>query len=202
MARKTKEEAQETREGILNAAVDVFYEKGVSSTSLEEIAEAAGVTRGAVYWHFKNKVDIFSALHNRKHTSVMESMLERQIEKSDDPISEMKKFMLDFMLDLENEHKRRTFSLFSLKCEYSGDLAPLLDVQFNMKQEAVAMVEVYFQNAIDKRQISDSNDPKMLALAFFCYCCGISNEYIHAPHLFDIRKKAPALVDLFFKLLK
>lgn len=201
-ARKTKEEALETRENILNAAVDVFYEKGVSSTSLEEIAEAAGVTRGAVYWHFKNKVDIFSALHNRKHTSIMERMLERKIEASDDPLIEMRNFMLEIMLDLDNEHTRKTFSLFSLKCDYSGDLAPLLDEQNGRKQEAMSMVEAYFRRAIDKEQISKDNDPKMLALAYFCYCCGISNEYLQTPHLFDIKKKAPALIDQFFKSLK
>jgi TetR/AcrR family acrAB operon transcriptional repressor len=54
MARKTKEEAQETRNAILDAAELVFQEHGVSHTSLAEIAAAAGVTRGAVYWHFAN----------------------------------------------------------------------------------------------------------------------------------------------------
>lgn len=65
MARKTKEEALETRNRILEAAVEVFLEKGVSQAGLEVIAEKAGVTRGAVYWHFKNKADIFEALQDR-----------------------------------------------------------------------------------------------------------------------------------------
>ncbi len=53
--RKTKEEAQQTRSNLLNAALNVFYERGVSKVSLDEIAKTAGVTRGALYWHFKNK---------------------------------------------------------------------------------------------------------------------------------------------------
>ena len=62
MARKTKAEAAATREALLEAAEEVFFAKGVARTSLEQIARHAGLTRGAVYWHFKNKGDLFMAL--------------------------------------------------------------------------------------------------------------------------------------------
>ena len=55
MARRTKEEALATRHALLDAAERVFGRRGVARTSLVEIAEEAGVTRGAVYWHFKDK---------------------------------------------------------------------------------------------------------------------------------------------------
>lgn len=60
--RKTKAEAMKTREYLLLAALDTFYNRGVARASLNEIAQAAGVTRGALYWHFKNKEDLFDAL--------------------------------------------------------------------------------------------------------------------------------------------
>src|SRR5258706_2776656 len=65
MARRTKEEALETRTGILDAAERVFHEKGVAHASLEDIAAAADVTRGAIYWHFKDKADLFDAMMQR-----------------------------------------------------------------------------------------------------------------------------------------
>jgi TetR/AcrR family acrAB operon transcriptional repressor len=65
--RKTKEEAQKTREDLLKAAALVFSDKGVARSTLAEIAKAAGVTRGAIYWHFENKAEIFDALHDRMH---------------------------------------------------------------------------------------------------------------------------------------
>ncbi len=55
MARKTKEESQKTRDGILDAAERVFLEKGVGTTAMADLADAAGVSRGAVYGHYKNK---------------------------------------------------------------------------------------------------------------------------------------------------
>ena len=65
MVRKTKTEAQETRARLLDTAERVFSVSGVSRTLLAEIAEAAGVTRGAVYWHFKNKAALFDAMMQR-----------------------------------------------------------------------------------------------------------------------------------------
>src|SRR3546814_20820891 len=63
--KRTKADAARTRELLLDAAEELFLRKGVSRTSLEEIARAAGMTRGAVYWHFRNKGDLFQAMHQR-----------------------------------------------------------------------------------------------------------------------------------------
>jgi len=65
--RKTKEDTQKTRQDILQAAVENFSGKGFFNTSLNDIAQTAGVTRGAVYWHFTNKAEIFNALHADLH---------------------------------------------------------------------------------------------------------------------------------------
>src|SRR6476659_11387172 len=65
MARRTKEEAQETRARLLDAAEQVFHDKGVAHASLEDIAAAAKVTRGAIYWHFKDKAELFDAMMQR-----------------------------------------------------------------------------------------------------------------------------------------
>ena len=65
MVKRTRDEAAETRNGILDAAERVFSVRGVSHTSLEDIAKAAGVTRGAIYWHFRNKSELFTAMVDR-----------------------------------------------------------------------------------------------------------------------------------------
>ena len=64
--RKTKQEALQTRNNLLEAALIVFYDRGVAQASLDEIAKTAGVTRGALYWHFKNKEDY--SMHYFKNT--------------------------------------------------------------------------------------------------------------------------------------
>ena len=72
MARRTKEEAFETRQSIIDAAEKCFHEKGVSRASLTDIAQAAGVTRGAIYWHFQGKADLLDALFQRIHMPLEE----------------------------------------------------------------------------------------------------------------------------------
>ncbi|MDB5885211.1 MAG: transcriptional regulator, TetR family [Polaromonas sp.] len=65
MARRTKEEALETRCRLLDAAECLFQTQGVSRTTLQDIALRAGATRGAVYWHFKDKSALFNAMMER-----------------------------------------------------------------------------------------------------------------------------------------
>lgn len=62
MARRTKEEAEQTRKDILHSALDIFVEKGYSKTTFDEIAKRINLTKGAVYWHFRNKPDIIAAM--------------------------------------------------------------------------------------------------------------------------------------------
>lgn len=62
--RRTKAQAAETGRQILRAAETLFLDKGYDNVSLEEIATAAGVTRGAVHWHFKNKQGLLIALRD------------------------------------------------------------------------------------------------------------------------------------------
>jgi TetR/AcrR family acrAB operon transcriptional repressor len=65
VARRTKEEALATRNRLLDAAELLFQAQGVSQTTLQQIAQQAGATRGAIYWHFKDKADLFNAMMER-----------------------------------------------------------------------------------------------------------------------------------------
>ena len=94
MARRTKEEAQETRHRILDTAERVFLKKGVARTSLADVADAAGVTRGAIYWHFKNKADLFEAMMDRVSLP-MEAMVARAGDKDiADPVAYVRRCAL------------------------------------------------------------------------------------------------------------
>lgn len=64
--RRTKEDAELTRQQLLEAGCKIFGDKGYAATRLSDVAEVAGVTRGAIYWHFKNKKELFVALFKEK----------------------------------------------------------------------------------------------------------------------------------------
>lgn len=63
--RRPIEDSIQTKEDILDAAFDCFYENGFEATSLEAIAKRANVTRGAVYWHFTNKKELYKNVVER-----------------------------------------------------------------------------------------------------------------------------------------
>lgn len=81
MVRKCKEDAEKTRQAILEAALDVFSEKGYAKTTFAEIAVRAGFTKGAIYWYFRNKADLVGALIveyvQRKQAEVEKSLPEQ-----------------------------------------------------------------------------------------------------------------------------
>ena len=76
--RRTKEDAEQTRQSILASARDIFYEKGYSKTTFDEIAKRINLTKGAVYWYFRNKPDIVAALINeyaQNHLDTLQSYI-------------------------------------------------------------------------------------------------------------------------------
>ncbi len=77
--RRTKADAEQTRQDILASAMDIFCEKGYSKTTFDEIAKRINLTKGAIYWNFRNKPDIVAALINdfaAKHMVLIEKFLD------------------------------------------------------------------------------------------------------------------------------
>ena len=74
MARRTKEEAEQTRKDILQAALNMFCEKGYTRTTLDDIAKSINLTKGAVYWYFRNKPDILMALIQEDFKNTQEKL--------------------------------------------------------------------------------------------------------------------------------
>lgn len=70
MARKTKEDSQKTRDSILDAAVIVFATKGLSYVTMADIADQAKISRGAVYGHYKNKLEVALAMVRRSFDGI------------------------------------------------------------------------------------------------------------------------------------
>lgn len=119
MARKTKAEAALTRDRIVTCARKVFCREGVTNTSLEAIAKEAGVTRGAVYWHFRNKADLFMAV--RSQTGSLLRLSEMQ---DGDPLRRLESGLLEAVRRLQQDPPaRETYEVMLWKCEYVGEFS-------------------------------------------------------------------------------
>lgn len=158
MARSTKADALETRERIIDAAEDVFYTQGVSRTSLADVAKAAGVTRGAIYWHFENKTDLFNAMCERVRLP-LEGIVEASLAADQqDPLGAfMRGCVINLQESSRNPRWRRILEIVFKKCELVDENDPLLVRERECNIEIHDKVVRILQSAIDKEQL----DPKL-----------------------------------------
>ena len=118
MARRTKEEALATRNRLLDAAELLFQAQGVSQTTLQQIAQQAGATRGAIYWHFKDKADLFNAMMERVILP-LEAPPKAAALSHDDPLAEIEEGMVHALTLMTTDPQvRRVFDVATHKVEY------------------------------------------------------------------------------------
>jgi TetR/AcrR family transcriptional regulator, acrAB operon repressor len=201
MVRRTKEEALETRNRILDSAEQVFYEKGVSRTSLADIAAHAGVTRGAIYWHFANKADLFTAMFDRVLLP-----LDELIEGDDDPADPLARLaeVLKWCLRGVNTdpQRRRVFDILFLKCEFVDEMGPVkLRHQTNM-QAGVAKIERDLQCAVAKGQLPADLDTRRAALFLHAFIGGFLHDSLMFPPSMDLALHTEPLIDACIAMLR
>ncbi len=99
-------------------------------TSLEEIAHLAGVTRGAIYWHFRNKVDVFTALLERVQLPLNELLQEIEEHHRHNPLAALRELCLYALRNLaESPQYRRVYTILFHRCELVKGLNPCVETQ-------------------------------------------------------------------------
>ncbi|SEA67589.1 TetR family transcriptional regulator [Variovorax sp. YR216] len=140
MVRRTKEEAQETRQRLLDAAEVLFQSQGVSQTTLQQIAQKAGATRGAIYWHFKDKADLFNAMMDRV-TLPLEAAVQ-QATKDDGSMESVETMMVEALkLMTTDPQMRRVFEVATHKVEYTHDMQSVHRRHLDARNECVVDFE-------------------------------------------------------------
>jgi TetR/AcrR family acrAB operon transcriptional repressor len=199
MARKTKEEAAATRQALLDAALKVFSQKGYAAARLEDVAEQAGVTRGAVYWHFKNKADLYNTLVSETLGGI-QRVVDRAVGKGGTFLAIQRRVMVYVITLLEEDATYRAVQeLMILKTGYEPELAEGLI----KKREAMRQIEEeiagYFRIGIQAGELRADLDPLIAARAMLAYINGITLNWLVDQQAFSLRASAPALVEVFMR---
>jgi len=123
MVRRTKEEAKETRNRLLDAAEVLFQAQGVSQTSLQQIAHQAGATRGAIYWHFKDKAALFNAMMERVRLPLEDEVAKAVLGIHVGPMDDVEHQMVEALKLMTTDMQvRRVFEIATHKVEYTHDM--------------------------------------------------------------------------------
>ena len=201
MARRTKEDAEKTRETLLTAAAEVFLQRGVARASLEEIARAAGLTRGAVYWHFRNKFDLFFAVRNEGFVSFSRSMMGALDESSQpDPlvaIGDALRSVFDVLK--QDARARQTLEILFLRCEYTDELSSALQIVFDSHHVLLEALERSYSRAAQAKRLRPGLDPQMLAMESLTFLTGLMERWI-VDREGQIARSVPALIDCHVNL--
>lgn len=198
MVRKTKEDAEKTREILLDAAEFVFVQKGVASASLEEIAKHAGLTRGAVYWHFENKAALLSAVHERAKAP-LDAIYDEALLAGKDPIDALRGSTTHALrLIATDERMRNVFAILMFRCEKPDQLngAELCPAQKRLG--ALEKFSKAFAKAYEDGRLVEGMTPEHAAFGLHAYISGIFSDYLRYPEGRDLYALAPILIDIFF----
>ncbi|MDP5137584.1 TetR family transcriptional regulator, partial [Rheinheimera baltica] len=182
MARRTKAEAESTRTAILDAAEVLFFQHGVSRTTLEKIAVAANVTRGAIYWHFQNKADLFNAMLERVRLPFQHLLDAVDSDPSADPFTQVRELMVNGLsLIASSEQHQRVLTIVFHRCEYIDELNPAVHKQDELDEQAVAVMQRAFERAAVAGKLRDGVSPRLAAMSLHMYVGGIISHFLLKP---------------------
>lgn len=203
MVRRTKQQAQATRDSILDAAELLFERQGVSRTALQHIAAAAGITRGAIYWHFRDKADLFNAMMERA-IMPLESVLQcADCTDVPDPIGELRDWLLTaFRLTATDPKTRRVFEIATHKIEYVDELNAVRDRHLATFNQWLARAENRFGIAIRRGVLKPDIPIRVTALALWAVTDGLIQIWLLNPAAFDLMQVGRQIVDSHLDALR
>ncbi|WP_395490434.1 multidrug efflux transporter transcriptional repressor AcrR [Cedecea davisae] len=203
MARKTKAQALETRQHILDVAIRLFSQQGVSATSLADIAQAAGVTRGAIYWHFKNKSELFSEIWELTESSIGDLDIEYRAKYPDDPLSVVRELLIYILQATVSEERRRLMTeIIFHKCEFVGELEVLQQARRTLYMEGNERIEASLQRCIDAGKLPSSLRIPHAVIILRSYITGLIENWLVSPESFDLHAKAPDYVAILLEMFQ
>ncbi|MFP1840895.1 multidrug efflux transporter transcriptional repressor AcrR [Lonsdalea quercina] len=203
MARKTKKQAEETRQHIMETALRLFSEHGVSATSLSDIAVAAGVTRGAIYWHFRNKAELFAEIWARSETKMTEFETEYHAKFPDDPLHVMREVLIYMLKQIECDGDwRAMMEIIFHKCEFSGEIRSTCHGRKEIHLDCYNKVDVLLGRCIHSGKLPEDIDAHRAAIALRAYLSGVMENWLFMPESFALSHEAPFLVDGLIDMLR
>jgi len=195
--RRTKEDAEETRRALLDAALRVFGRDGYGAARLDDIAKEAGVTRGAIAHHFGGKAEMWTALSARR-SAIIINVATRAAELGGSPTERLRNLMAALAGELETDAEYR--AVWSLMVFHRAGLPPEMREVESERHRDDAFERGFgrlIQAGIAAGEFRADLDPKTAARAFFALAAGLAVNWLTAPDVFSIKEEAPRIADAF-----
>ena len=200
MARRSKEDALATRNSLLDAAEQVFLRKGVAGTSLNDIAVAAGTTRGAIYWHFKDKADLFNAMMDRVAMPLQSAMASVEEAPQGDPLPRMKKALREALRQtVTDPQTRRVFEVATHMVEYVDSLCAVRARHLRVRGEWVQRFTGMLLQGARVRGVKLTIPAASAAQGLQAMVDGLIQNWLLEPGAFDLEACGMRAVDAYLR---
>ncbi len=200
--RRTKEEAAITREQLLKKALAVFSQKGYAATTLEDIAREAEVTRGAIYWHFGSKAELYNTLI-REFSDRGNVIVQQAASEGGTLLDILRRVFVRQLKIVEEDLELRALMELAL---FKTGLAPELEEGRQQQVDSgVALLEMLaglMSQGMEQGQLRSDVEPKEMARAYLAFQNGLINLWLTAPTRFSLKASAESFADILMAGLK
>jgi TetR/AcrR family transcriptional regulator, acrAB operon repressor len=200
MVRRSKEDALATRNSLLDAAERVFLEQGVAGTSLNDIAVAAGTTRGAIYWHFKDKADLFNAMMDRVAMPLQRALSLVDPSPEADPLPSLKKAVRAAMHQtVTDPQTRRVFEVATHMVEYVDSLCAVRERHLNVRNLWLDRFRHVLLQSAHARGVRLPIPASVAAHGLHALLDGLVQNWLLDPGAFELEPTGMKAVDTYLR---
>jgi TetR/AcrR family acrAB operon transcriptional repressor len=200
MARRTKEDALATRNSLLDAAERVFLAQGVAGTSLNDIAVEAGTTRGAIYWHFRDKADLFNAMMDRVVMPLQCALASVQEPAGGDPLPRLRKALRSSLRQtVQDPQTRRVFEVATHKVEYVDSLCAVRQRHREMRDSVVGQFRHLLVASAQAQGVKLAIPAVSAAQGLHALVDGIIQNWLLDPEGFDLEAAGSKTIDVYLQ---
>ena len=201
--RKTKTEAQKTRQHLLDAALEVFWRDGVTRASLQAIAQEAGVTRGALYWHFKNKEYLFETLFEQQYADFFAAFNDQTLRDNQDVWTHLQHNLTTMFETLATRESKHKFCnvMFS-KCEQTASNETITELACRYHRLFQKQIAYALQLSREQGRLPENTDIELAAIYLESSLVGLIKIWIDEPERFDLIAKSKRVIAANMRVLQ
>jgi TetR/AcrR family acrAB operon transcriptional repressor len=200
--RRTKEEAAVTRATVLKAALSVFSAKGYAAATLDDVASAAKVTRGAIYWHFKSKADLYNTLVEELSARGA-SVVQQAASEGGTFLDILRRIFIRLCAVIEDDREARAVMELGM---FKTGLAPELQAGRRKQLEAgkaqIEGIAEAMRQGIAQGLLRSDMDPLDMARAFIAFENGAIQLWLASGKSFNLKESAESFADILIEGLK
>ena len=197
--RRTKEDADQTRQTLLDSALQIFSQKGFQAARLDDITQAAGVTQGAFYHHFKGKTAVYIELIQNAITR-LDSVVENAIAGGGSIQQIGTRVLVDGMTLLEEDRRyRETVALLAFGAGKPSEMSEINQIITTRNNSRLEQVTAFMRQGIENGEFRGEIDPETAAHAFLAYYNGLLFHWLTYQAHFSIKETIPDLAAIFMR---